>query len=201
MILIWGSNNTNLGGVKLKKIILKMAMLIALGINSLAVAAADNTGTTYAGVQYAITSYNEAGFDELNPTALIGRFGKNINDGFALEGRLGFGLQDDNLNYLGVDVSLELDNLFGVYGVGHVNLSESSSLYGLIGVTQAELSVTASAFGFSASKSESDSGLSLGVGANIGISNNAALNVEYMQYLSKSDYDLNAISFGVVFKF
>ena len=42
---------------------------------------------------------------------------------------------------------------------------------------------------------------SYGIGADIGIGNNVALNIEYMRYLDKSDYDLDAVAVGAVFSF
>jgi len=180
-----------------KKTILKATMLAIVCATSASVVA-DNTGKTYFGAQYAIGSYNEDGFEEVNPTALVGRFGKFFNDNFALEGRLGIGLQDDSIDILGTDVSLEIDTLFGVYGVGHFNLNETSSVYGLIGFTRAEATVSAPGF---TSESDDESGLSFGVGADIGIGNNVALNIEYTQYLNKSDFDFSAIGLGAVFSF
>lgn len=161
-------------------------------------AVADNTDKTYFGVQYAIGTYSEDGFDDINPTALVGRFGKYFNDNFALEGRLGIGVQDDSINIFGTDVSLEIDTMLGIYGIGHLNLNETSSVYGLVGLTRAEATVSIPGFG---SESNDDTGLSFGVGANIGVSNTVALNVEYTQYLNKSDFDFSALSFGAVFSF
>lgn len=180
-----------------KKTIINGALLATFCIISMPVIS-DNTGKTYAGVQYAIGTYNEDGFEEINPTALIGRYGKYINDGFSLEGRFGIGLQDDSINIFGTDVSLKLDTLFGIYGVGHVSINATSSVYGLIGFTQAEATVSAPGF---TSESDDESGLSFGVGANISVGNDVALNIEYTQYLNKSDFDLSAIGIGATFSF
>ena len=158
---------------------------------------ASSTGDTYGGIQYALSTYNEDGFDEVKPTALVGRFGKYINNNFAIEGRLGFGLQDDSINFLGIDVTLDIDTLIGVYGLGYVNINDSSSVYGLIGFTRAE--ATASALGISVSSDES--GLSFGVGSDLGIGNNVSLNIEYIQYLNKSNFDFRSLGLGIIFGF
>jgi len=169
---------------------------VALVTNS---AFAAQPGSTYGGIQFATFKYTEDGIDpEYNPTGLIGRFGKNINESFSIEGRLGIGLSDDTNQIFGIDATLELDTLIGVYGLGHVMVNESSSVYGLIGFTQAEATVSAPGF---ISSSDDESGLSLGIGADIGTGNNVAFNIEFIQYLSKSDFDLNAISLGVKFGF
>lgn len=179
----------------MKSMMLKGALLLTISaINTVAIA--DNTGNTYVGVSYGLGTYNEDGVEELNPTGLMGKYGKYMSDGFSLEGRFGIGLQDDSVNLLGVDVSLDFDTLFGVYGVGHVNVNKSSSVYGLIGFTRAEATVSAPGFG---SETDDESGVSYGVGANIGVGDNVALNIEYIQYLNKSDFDFSTIGFGVVF--
>jgi hypothetical protein len=182
----------------MKNTIVMVGIASALAVVSNGAHARD-VGTNYAGAQYAITTYSEDGIsEEPNPTALVGRLGRFFHTNFSLEGRLGIGLQDDTVNVFGVDVTMELDSLIGVYGLGHINITETSSVYGLIGFTQAEATLSAPGFG---SESDDESDLSLGIGADIGIGNAASVNIEYAQYLSKSDFDFTAISFGVNFYF
>ena len=181
--------------MKYNKILACVLASIALTSNAFA----GEAGKTYGGVQYATFKYTEDGIDpEFSPTGLIGRFGKNINDSFSIEGRLGIGLSDDTRNILGIDGTLEIDNLYGVYGVGHVSVSDRSSVYGLICYTRAEATVSAPGFD---SSSKSETSISYGRGAKFGFSKSASLNVEYIQYLSKSDFDLNAILVGATFEF
>lgn len=168
---------------------------------------ADLAGGVYGGIQYASFDFSADDISEdFSPTGLIGRVGNKINENFAIEGRLGLGLSDDTITATdGIDtasLSIELDTLIGVYGIGHVMLSESSSIYALIGFTQIDATASASVTNVgSASASDDESDLSYGIGADIGISNNIALNVEYVQYLDKSDFDVSAIAFGVKFGF
>lgn len=178
----------------MKKIFLRVTLALAISVTSMTTVA-DNTDKSYARVQYAAASYDVDNLGEANPTVLVGGFGKYFGSIFALEGRLGLGLEDDTI---ATNRSVVIDNLLGIYGVGHFNLGETSSLYGLIGYTRA--TVTNSVAGFQAA-SIYDSGLSLGAGADIGISKNVALNVEYIQYLDSSTYNFSAISLGAVFSF
>lgn len=169
--------------------------------------------SSYGGIQYASfdTSVTVGGItipEDFSPTGLIGRLGSNINENFSIEGRLGFGLSDDTMTASdGVDtvsLSVELDTLIGVYGVGHIMLNESSSVYGLIGFTKVDGTVSGSISGSqsgSASSSEDESGLSYGLGADIGVGKNLALNIEYIQYLDESKLDLSAIALGVKISF
>ena len=154
-------------------------------------------GTNYVGVQYAIVTYDEEGFDDVEPTALVGRLGHFLNDNVAIEGRIGFGLEDDevevDLGFLGtVDVEVEVEHLFGIYAAIHSSSSSDISVYGIIGFTQGELE--ASALGVDVS--EDDSGLSYGLGFNI-----HKFNIEYMSYLDEDEFEVTAISLGFVHQF
>jgi hypothetical protein len=91
-----------------------------------------------------------------------------------------------------VEVEIEVNYLVGIYGVLHSDTEAKATFYGLIGVTQGELE--ASAFG--ESFDEDDTGLSYGVGVNIGY-----FNLEYMSYLDEDDYSVTAISAGFVTEF
>lgn len=159
---------------------------------------ANSAGDTYLGIQYAIGDYSEPDIPDFSPTALVGRFGGFVHPNFAFEGRFGIGIKDDTQNVFGFDTTLELDTLVGLYGVGHLYITESSSVYGLIGFSGVDGAVTVA--GSPDSESDSETDLSYGVGANIGITKNIGLNAEYISYISK-DFDLNAIGFGVVIGF
>ena len=167
---------------------------------------ADSVDENYFGIQYGIAQYNEDGISqEFNPTMLIGRFGHYFHPNFSLEGRLGLGLQDDTqrlpeFGVSGLDATLELDYILGVYGKGHLNLTDSFSIYGVLGAS--EVKGTASLPSFpELNGNETNSGVSYGVGADLGIGKNMALNLEYMMYLDKSEFDIGVIGLGMVFSF
>ena len=181
---------------------------LALSLGSLSGNAfAGLTPGAYAGIQYAVADLTLDGIPEdFSPTALIGRAGSNLNQYFSIEGRLGIGLSDDTVSATdGVNtasISIELDTLIGAYGVGRLPLGESSSVYALVGVTRVDASISASLTGFpSVSDSDDESDLSYGVGADIGILYNLWINVEYVQYLDKSDLEVSAIALGLRFGF
>ena len=177
-----------------------IAAAVALSTNSVF---AGTAGTKYVGVGYGIATYSEDAIsEEFNPTALVGVLGANVTDNFSIEGRLGIGMQDDTVNVAGIaDFKLGLDSLIGVYGVGHINLNESSSVYGLLGISRIEGTISIPDFPEFGSSSDDDTGLSYGIGVDIGVGKNVALNIEYVQYLNKSDFDISAIGFGVKFGF
>lgn len=172
--------------------------LAALGVCATlsAIAHAETAGQSYLSIQYGLGTYSEEGFEDANPNFLMGKLGYFVNDGLSLEGRLGIGVGDDSINdpFAG-ELTIEVDSLIGVYGVGHARISEAFSLYGLLGFTRGELTATAPAFGMSFS--DDDTGLSYGVGLNIGSSESTSLNIEYTQYLDETYYDFTAVGLGI----
>lgn len=151
-------------------------------------------GDTYGSVQYALVTYDEEGFDEVEPTALVFKYGQFINDRVSVEGRFGIGMQDDEIDVviLGIpfEAEVEVETVFGVYLVAHSNPNAQGSFYGVLGVTRGELEVSID--GFSDSDSETD--ISYGVGARFG-----NFSIEYMNYLDKDAFEATAISLGYVF--
>ena len=160
-------------------------------------------GENYFGLQYGYGNYDEDGISETyEPTMLIGRFGRFITPVFAIEGRLGTGLDDDTHNLPGFgdrDATLEIDSMFGIYGTAHLDIAKSSSIYGVLGVSRIE--GTASLPVLELESTEKNSSVSYGVGADIGIGDRWALNVEYIRYLDKDDFDFDVGSVGASFKF
>jgi len=167
-------------------------MLPVLSDGAMAVEA----GKGYLGAQYGFVTYSESGIPDYNPSALVVRGGYHFSQYVSVEGRYGFGVSDDTNTILGVDVKLKIDNLYGLYAVGHLPLSKSFELYGVAGFSSGKL--TASALGVSDSASEDD--LSFGVGAEF-FMNRVSFSLEYMSYMRKSDFDVSAFGLGVNFMF
>ena len=154
----------------------------------------------YLGIGYGVSEFSAEGIPDFNPSGLVVRFGGIFNRYFAIEGRFGVGLEEDTQNINGVEASVELDSLMGAYGVGHINFGKSSSVYGLIGVSRVEGTVKVPTIpGATASDDESD--LSFGIGVDVGITKSISLNIEYVSYVNKTDFDLSAIGLGAVIRF
>ncbi|OEY65354.1 porin family protein [Marinobacter sp. X15-166B] len=164
-------------------------------------AVADQTDTTYAGVQIAHLTWDEPDVEDLNPTALVGRLGHYVHNNFSVEGRLATGLSDDSTSVEGVKVSLEIDYLLGVYGVGHLPINDQVSVYGLAGFTKAKASAEASFGGATFSTSDDGTSFSYGVGGQVSLSQNAALTVEYASYYDRKDVQVSGVSAGLNFRF
>lgn len=106
--------------------------------------------------------------------------GMKFNDYFAAEAHLGSG---------GSDGSIELDYLVGAYAKGILPVSPEFRVYGLAGFTEVDFDA------------DSESGFSYGAGAEFDVAPNLAVGADYMRYLDKSDYDFDAASVGVRYRF
>ncbi|CAM3557738.1 porin family protein [Halomonas lysinitropha] len=117
---------------------------------------------------------------DFDSTGLRLRGGVAFNDYFALEGHLGTGGSDGNV---------ELDYLAGAYAKGIVPIAPEFRLYGLAGFTEVDMDVG------------DESGFSYGAGAEFDVAPNLAVGADYMRYLDESNYTFDAASVGVTFRF
>ncbi|MBL1259380.1 MAG: outer membrane beta-barrel protein [Thiotrichaceae bacterium] len=195
--------------------------ILMAGMNS----AVANDANNYSGLQYFAVdsnSTNQEGEQGFKTSAVVGRMGSFINNYLALEARVGFGLSDDKVTISGFDAALEhaiinqygieIENIFGFYLLGNMPVSNYLNVYGLVGVSSVGVGTT-----FDQSKihlasgsevgslNETDNltknGLSYGLGTSFKFAGKASLNLEYMNYLDKSDFGLNTFSVGILFNF
>ena len=75
-----------MGNIKILTIVASLPFIFSTPVY------ADQAGTNYAGIQYAMTSYDEVGYSTANPSVLVGRIGHYITDTLAMEARLGMGM-------------------------------------------------------------------------------------------------------------
>jgi hypothetical protein len=157
------------------------------GVNSSGSSLSDDI---YFGLGYSVTKFSVDGAGSLdtNPTALVGRFGGFATENFAIEGRYGLGVAHDSITISGGRLNEKIDSIFGVYGILHANLSADSSVYGLLGFTKAELTSTESTSTSSSATTRDWTGVSIGVGLDIG-----KFNIELTQYIRESQQNLNDI--------
>jgi len=161
--------------------------VLAVALFSVTPLHAEVKDSNYWGAQYALVTYDESGFDDVEPTALVLRIGRFMTDNISIEGRLGFGLQEDDIDFGPFNIEVEVDKLYGIYGVFQTSGSNDTNVYGVLGFTKGELEAS-----FLGETIEGDdSGLSYGIGANF-----HGFNIEYMSYLDEDDFDVTAISLG-----
>ncbi len=129
---------------------------------------------------------------ELEPNNIIFMAGADFNKYFALEGRFGFSLGDDSIN----GVSLEVSRLIGAYA--KFSVGNKVSPYVIAGFTDLELDSNVAS-------SDSDNDTSYGFGVDISLSEQASLNLEYMNYYEDSaagvSVDITAIAVGLKYIF
>lgn len=154
-------------------------------------------GLYYVGVNYAGATYKQEGVPNVHPSALAFKAGRELHRNLAVEVRAGFGVGHDTVTYLGMPVDFRLDHFFGFYGRGVLPLSEYSSVYGLIGLVGGR--VTARGAGTSASSS--DTGVSLGLGFELGINRHSAVNFEWAELFEGTDYKIEAASLGYTYRY
>ncbi|WP_189464247.1 outer membrane beta-barrel protein [Vreelandella hamiltonii] len=99
----------------------------------------------------------------------------------------------DNNGGLGV----ELDYLVGGFLKGIVPMGDRARLFGLLGYS--EVKMTASALGERSSGRDDD--ISFGAGAEFDVSEAVSLTGDITRYISNSDYDLDAYSIGLRYRF
>ena len=130
-------------------------------------------------------SIDEFGIDA-SLTTLTAKLGTKFNENLAFEGRIGFGVGDDTVE--GVDV--ELSNYFGVYFKGGFSATEKVYPYAVLGYTRGKLKAS----GPGGSISSSDSDVSFGIGVDYSITNATALSFEYTNFYDKDGEELSGLN-------
>lgn len=150
---------------------------------------------------YGVGDYEDDLASGLDPTGIAIRFVPATDNWFGYEGRLGFGISEgkDNIESLTGDGKVEVDvnSIVGLYLNAHSNISNTFLVYAVAGITwirydlefEDRLLLDA----------EDESGFTYGFGIDIGKADSLKFNLEFMQYLDKSEFDLSAISIGISF--
>lgn len=169
--------------------------LISVAVLSLATVGAAHAEGLYAGALLTRTTVSIDGFGDANPMAIGAKLGMPINKNFAVEARLSTGLSDDSL--LGGIVDVKVDSFVGVYAKGLLPLSDTASVYGLLGYTQSKLKLE----GPGGSASGSDSDLSYGFGADFAVSGGTSVGVEWARLYKDDVSKIDGLTLSVSFKF
>ncbi|WP_445766001.1 porin family protein [Rheinheimera sp.] len=186
-------------------------MLVAVAICG-TFAAQATTENFYVGAQYNKTTLKEkdsgysvsVGFGNL--TALAGY---KFNDYFAVEGRIGTGINDKSFSEDGYKESFGVDMQTMLLGKANYKLSNEFSVFALAGYSKTEFEYKESGPSYSYSEKDSLSGLALGIGGEFRFANNIAIHVEYLmlpdETLREDEYSLkleaNNLSVGVNYYF
>lgn len=151
-------------------------------------------GEGYYGIGYHMGSYENTSLPEANPGAITFRAGSYLNQVIALEARLALGITDDTV---GANIDVELDSALSVFIKADVPMTAFVNAYGLLGLTRGEIETSAGGF----TASESDTGLSYGLGIEGEINRRTSLSAEYVLYLDENAFEYTGINFGITTRF
>lgn len=175
--------NQTLRGERMKNSKTKIAVASALMAASSIASAGGYFGASYLMVDY------EYSVLDAEPGAVLLKIGADIHQMVAIEGRLGFGITEDDTSW----GDAELDHILGVYAKISPMKGQQFQPYAMFGFAESEGSVGV----FSTSGSD----MSYGFGCDFEISPGLYGNVEYANYYDKDDEEFSGFSFGVSSKF
>ena len=191
----------------MKKITMISMLTTAFAMTAVTASAADKDGV-YATVGGTVLSTEldlsdidvsgqavDLGVEDASITMLTGRLGYRLNDFFAVEGEVGFGLGGDDFDraipvqVLGTtatvdtNVTLDVKNYYIAFARGILPVSEQFDVFARVGYGQAtaEADVVGSLAGFTASGSAEDDadGFAYGVGAQFNFTDNDGIRADY----------------------
>ena len=146
-------------------------------------------GGLYAGGNYTFMNADFDGVGDADVGTLSGKVGVMATEYFGLEARAGFGVDDDTVR--GVDV--ELDNFFGGYATFNMVNESPITPYGVLGFTRIEAQA--------GNVEDDDSDFSYGAGVNFAFAPNLSANLEYMRYYDDNDVTVDGLGIGMQVNF
>lgn len=194
----------------MKKTLLSLALSTLLAAPTFAEEASSGVSTTansgfYLGGSYAMVNtefeFSDEGTDysiDFDLSALTLSAGFQLNEYLAFETRFGTGMADDEVTGAdGDSVTLELDSIFGLYAKAGLPVSDKFYPYLVLGLTEAELSISSDM----GTSTDSDSDTSFGVGASFAVNNQFAVFGEYMNWYEDDGLTISGFNLGVNYKF
>lgn len=154
--------------------------LLAAGVATSAQAQQINAPQFYLGGDAMFWELDNKHASNRDSVGLRIRGGAQFNEYLGVEGHLGTG---------GSDGYAELDYMAGVYGKGILPITNQFRFYGLAGVTKVDFDA------------DSDSDFSYGAGLEFDVTPQLAVGADYMRYLDESDYNFDAASVGLRYRF
>ncbi|MBK9185267.1 MAG: porin family protein [Moraxellaceae bacterium] len=164
---------------------LTVALLTALSSTTLLAAE-----KPYIGIDYQMGTYTQNNTD-VNPEAFRLRAGTEINRYLAVEAQAGLGTASDTYKVTGGQVDIKVDSFYSLFLRPQLNLTNTVSVYGLVGGTYIDVSSTSSI------PQNNDSGFthttSYGAGLDFTIKNGIRLGADFIQYMD----NYSAVSVGI----
>src|SRR3990167_3352987 len=146
-------------------------------------------GTGYVGIDYQLFTAVIENVPDLEPEAVALRIGGHLNDNFQLERRIGSGTKNDSVE----GESLQVDNIFGFYLKGGVDLANMFFPYLLLGYTKVE-------FQSPGDIGQTESDMSYGFGGDLHFGS-FQIGAEWMMAQDKTDYELKMTTLSAAWRF
>lgn len=187
----------------LRKNMLKKIAVALMGLGcSMTVFSAQAEQPLYFGAQYSQQSVDDASWDF---GLVSGVAGYKFNDIFAIEGRLGVGVQDEEYSGALTRVKIGIDNSYSVLGKASWPVLETLSVYGIAGFNKTKYDININDEDGVLDDSHSEDGLIYGAGAELRITSNLSVNFEYAVLPElgddEDDLDVDSLSAGINYRF
>lgn len=158
----------------------------------------------YGELGYTFLKLKEEGISTRNG-AIRGIFGYAFHPNIAVEGMVGFAVNDDNETFVDptfgpVDVKVKVQNSYGIFIKPKYNFNQVE-VFGRLGWTRSKIKVTANIAGASGSASDSDNDFAYGAGVNYNINPRTYVGLDYMRYYSKEGTKVDGLTLGVGYRF
>lgn len=162
---------------------------LAFGLSAFSAVQAASLENLYGGA-----SFSSVDIGDIAPSAIGAHIGAKLHPNLAAEVRFGIGMGDDK--------GWEIDNYYSVLAKGILPIQDNLSVYGLVGFSRVAVSYSETwcdpFYGcFKAEGEASDSGLSLGAGAEFALTPKISLSAEYLMMVDDAD----ALSVAASYKF
>jgi opacity protein-like surface antigen len=186
----------------MKRIVIAAAAAFAmLG----AAQAQTQTSPFYGELGYTFLKLKEEGLSTRNG-AIRGIFGYAFHPNVAVEGMVGFAVNDDSETFVDptfgpVDVKVKVQNSYGIFFKPKYSFNNQVEVFGRLGWTRSKIKATASMGGVSASASDSDNDFAYGAGVNFNINPRTYVGLDYMRYYSKEGSKVDGLTLGVGYRF
>ncbi len=150
----------------------------------------------YWGLSFQNGDFREDDIPRLSPKSAGITIGSRKNENFSLESRLMLGAESDETDLFIGDIELDIKYIFSGFLKFNSTPDSNMAFYGLVGFSKADFEAD---LGYGIKESESDTGLSYGVGVEFGSPSSTKFTVEYVRYLNESSYTYNGVNIGFNF--
>lgn len=179
----------------MKKLLPLLAAAGLLAFGSLAQAQQMRMGSAYG--ELGVSRFDVTGIGSAKPTVLRGIVGAEMHPYVAVEGMLGFGINEDDSSIGGVPVDVEVKHTWGLFAKPKFNFGDRAEVFGRLGF--AHTKIEASGVGLNRTTSEGD--FAYGVGANFNFSPRTYVGLDWMRYLDKDNVKADGVTLSVGMKF